>query len=229
MTKKMRGFTKDGWVRVQRTVLRRVVGDRLQALLRGDFYVRNHLGEEDYDPILKEVAALNVPTPPQNGGLRHAVGANGSNAPQEQPQSPPDPPQKFTPELETFIQLIAASIMIDASMRGENAGESDTRFIKKKKKLLAKTLQGPKLGVFQKEVLRFDIIKRGEDFEEEEIVESEESRSSESESESESDEGGLEAEKKEEEDKKGAAEATNVPSHSYAATAGRFWWRILIR
>lgn len=207
MTKKMRGFTRDGWVRVQRTVLRRVVSDRLQALLRGDFYVRNHLGEEDYDPILKEVASLEVPSlplppangqsnrngaHPSNGGGKGKGGKTGGKDPRRaQSQSPaPDPdPNRFSPELETFIQLIAASIMIDASMRGENAGESDTRFIKKKKKLLAKTLQGPKLGDFKREVLRFDMIRRGEEFEDEEIVESEETRSSESEeSESESEE-----------------------------------------
>ncbi|KAL7538830.1 hypothetical protein ACHAXR_008808 [Thalassiosira sp. AJA248-18] len=227
MTKKMRGFTKDGWVRVQRTVLRRVVGDRLQALLRGDFYVRNHLGEEDYEPLVREVEGLSVAAvgvggasaaaaattnaavtasgekngtnglvvgrsvaageEKDGGGANSAAAANGSAA-EPQPQSPPEPP-KFTPELETFIQLIAASIMIDASMRGENAGESDTRFIKKKKKFLARTLAGPKLGDFQNEVLRFDRIKRGEEFEEEEIVESEETRdSSEEESESESEE-----------------------------------------
>jgi len=210
----MRGFTKDGWVRVQRTVLRRVVGDRLQALLRGDFYVRNHLGEEDYDPILKEVAALNVPlnTPTTifangqtNGVYTHSTNdTNGNNTAQQQqqqPQSLPEP-HKFTTELETFVQLIAASIMIDASMRGENAGESDTRFIKKKKKLIAKTLQGPKLGDFRKEVLRFDMIRRGEKFEEEEIVESEETRSSESESESESEEDETEFEERRRKNKK---------------------------
>mmetsp|Transcript_23502 Transcript_23502/g.49224 ORF Transcript_23502/g.49224 Transcript_23502/m.49224 type:complete len:511 (-) Transcript_23502:2846-4378(-) len=214
MTKRMRGFTKDGWVRVQRTVLRRVVGDRLQALLRGDFYVRNHLGEEDYDPILKEVAALNVPlnTPTTifangqtNGVYTHSTNdTNGNNTAQQQqqqPQSLPEP-HKFTTELETFVQLIAASIMIDASMRGENAGESDTRFIKKKKKLIAKTLQGPKLGDFRKEVLRFDMIRRGEEFEEEEIVESEETRSSESESESESEEDETEFEERRRKNKK---------------------------
>jgi len=221
MTKKrMRGFTADGFVRVQRTVLRRVVGDRLQALLRGDFYVRNRLGEDDYEPIIREVEALHVPAaagrdssslahPPSSSSARgnsngrggeeggdaggHASsqpGANGAVPPRRgpPPQSPPTPdPQTFTPKLETFIQLIAASIMIDASMRGENAGESDTRFIKKKKKLLAKTLQGPKLGDFRGEVLRFDRIQRGEEFSEEEIVESEESKTSSSEEESDSD------------------------------------------
>ena len=205
----MRGFTKDGWVRVQRTVLRRVVGDRLHALLRGDFYVRNHLGEEDYEPILKEVAALNVPPHPpplESGG----IGVTNGNTSQGKPQSPPDPQQKFSPKLETFIQLIAAAYLIDASMRGENAGESDTRFIKKKKKLLAKTLQGPKLGDFQKEVLRFGMIKSGEEFEEEEIVESEESRSSESESESES-EKELEMNTKARQKK---SQPTSLPNHT---------------
>ena len=67
MTKKKkrpRGFTSDGHVRIQRTVLRRVVSDRLQALLRGDFYVRNQLGPEDYAGLVEEVGAPDVPPPP---------------------------------------------------------------------------------------------------------------------------------------------------------------------
>jgi len=196
----MRGFTTDGFVRIQRTVLRRVVGDRLQALLRGDFYVRNQLGEEDYEPLVREIEALNVPATPfvgggenngaSGGGGGGGVGESSHGGEGQKAQSPPSPPPQitFTPSLETFISLIASSIMIDASMRGENAGESDTRFIKKKKKLLAKTLAGPKLVDFQKEVLRFDRMKRGEEFSEEDIVESEESKSDESEEEEESEE-----------------------------------------
>ncbi|KAL3809175.1 hypothetical protein ACHAXA_010633 [Cyclostephanos tholiformis] len=75
--------------------------------------------------------------------------------------------------------------MIDASMRGENAGESDTRFIKRRKKMLVSALRGPKLYDFRREVLRFDKIKNGgevanddEDDYDDEIVDSEESEES---------------------------------------------------
>ncbi|KAL9186914.1 hypothetical protein ACHAXT_010634 [Thalassiosira profunda] len=163
MPKRNREFTRDGWVRVQRTVLRRVVGDRLHALLRGEFASRNKLSDEDYDPIVKEVQALAVPEFPKAGdnngtkGKSEHAAENGSKAP---PQSPPEFPE-LSSELETFVQLTAASIMIDASLRGE-AAESDTRKLKKKKRLLVKTICGPKLGDFRREVLRFDKMRRGE-------------------------------------------------------------------
>lgn len=231
----MRGFAADGFVRVQRTVLRRVVCDRLQALLRGDFYVRNSLGGEEYEPIVREakslmdvVPASSLPQAPaaaaqgmmimdknghniiQDGNHGRAgqsddfstdgekqslpstsvpVVPSGSSSPSLPPPPPiteekekplPPPPKQSTPfssNLEIFIQLIASSIMIDASMRGENSGESDTRFIKKKKKMLVKTLSGPKLGDFCKEVLRFDAVRRGEAVSDTEIFESEESQS----------------------------------------------------
>ena len=56
----------------------------------------------------------------------------------------PPPPQSFTPETETFIQIIAAS------MQGE-------------KKLLAKTLKGDKWYYVVREICRFDEMRRGED------------------------------------------------------------------
>ena len=186
----MRGFTSDGFVKVQRTVLRRVVIDRFTALLNGDFIQRNKLSENDYDGLINEINGLNVmepklPSPSPEGGVGVAGGGkigNGQNGStthatlkndtvQPRPQAPLEdvddeqqPPPKlptntFSSNLETFIQLIAASIMIDASMRGENAGESDTRFIKKKKKILVKTIQGPKLFDFKKEVMRFDMVR----------------------------------------------------------------------
>ncbi|KAL7425675.1 hypothetical protein ACHAXH_000086, partial [Discostella pseudostelligera] len=243
--RRMRGFTADGYVRIQRTVLRRVVCDRLQALLRGDFYVRNSLGGEEYEPIVKEVEALhqNVNAATADGSLPQAPAVatatsaassgmgennkqsqkNGNNGkgkvgmtngradndittttttdgkkkststpPQEMAPPPSHQPSSkqlsFSTNLETFLQLIAASIMIDASMRGENAGESDTRFIKKKKKLLVKTLMGPKLPDFCKEVLRFDTVRQGGTVSDTEIVESEESKSSSSSGESSSEE-----------------------------------------
>ena len=190
--KRMRGFTSDGFVKVQRTVLRRVVIDRFTALLNGDFIQRNKLSENDYDTLINEINGLNVmepklPSPPPEGGVDDGGGGkvgggNGQNGStthatlkndtvQPRPQAPLEdvddeqqPPPKlptntFSSNLETFIQLIAASIMIDASMRGENAGESDTRFIKKKKKILVKTIQGPKLFDFKKEVMRFDMVR----------------------------------------------------------------------
>ena len=212
--KRMRGFTADGYVKVQRTVLRRVVNDRLQCLINGDFIQRHNLSEDDYDPLVSEIKGLKIistPTQPdstsgidnKDGGVNNsssAKGGGGENglskataattngaakndgAPQDpSPQHPPpindETINTFSSNLDTFIQLIAASIMIDASMRGENAGESDTRFIKKKKKILVKTIQGPKLDEFQKEVIRYDKIKCGEDFIDEEIVESEDSKS----------------------------------------------------
>lgn len=172
MTKRRKSdsiVTADGHVRIQRTVLRRVVCERLQALLRGDFYVRNHLGPEDYDTLVKEVEAIDMMSPPPpprddggnngNAAATDADGnaANGSNGGNIAATAAVE----FTPDLETFVQLIAASIMIDASMRGENAGESDIRFIKKKKKLLMTALRGPRLYDFRREFLRFDRIKNG--------------------------------------------------------------------
>ena len=154
-------------LRIQRSVLRRVVQDKLQALLRGDFYVRNHLGEENYDPIVAEVKKLNEgillalmqhekeqrsQQMGGGGGTTAAAAASTTAAPTAQLQ--------FSKELESFIQILAASIMIDASMRGENAGESDTRFIKKKKKLLTRMLMGGKLYILRREIVRFDLMNK---------------------------------------------------------------------
>ena len=80
MTKKrMRGFTSDGFVKVQRTVLRRVVIDRFTALLNGDFIQRNKLSENDYDGLINEINGLNVmepklPSPSPEGGVGVAGG-----------------------------------------------------------------------------------------------------------------------------------------------------------
>ena len=194
MTSKKRksdGNDADGHVRIQRTVLRRVVCDRLQALLRGDFYVRNHLGPEDYDTLVHEVETMDVSPPPiiprndndddddddnklvegkkkggnekkkKNGGKGDNKNSNDNNNNNAGATLTATNVIEFTPDLETFVQLIASSILIDASMRGENAGESDTRFIKKKKKMLMATLRGPRLYDFQREVLRFHRIKNG--------------------------------------------------------------------
>ena len=207
MTKKRaRGFTPDGFIKIQRTVLRRCITDRLQALLNGDFITRHDLSDDDYDSLVNEIKGLNVVAPVAveqldvGGGGKDGNGTSGKNGkgatdnknttktngkkssdgtpPQSnKPQSPPEqqPTNTFSSNLETFIQIIASSIMIDATLRGENAGESDTRFIKKKKKILIKTIQGPKLSDFIKEVERYDMIKKGIEFDEEEIVESEDS------------------------------------------------------
>jgi hypothetical protein len=193
MTKKRaRGLTSDGHVRIQRAVIRRVVGDRLRALLRGDFYVRNQLGPEDYHELVREVRGLSVkPTPSP-----HATANNDDeNNEGSVRTSPPPLPPALTANLERFVQVIAASIMIDASMRGENAGESDTRFIKKRKKMLVSALRGPKLYDFRGEVLRFHKMNSGggstnddDDDYDEEIVESEESNDTEDESDGEGDE-----------------------------------------
>lgn len=193
-------------LRIQRSDLRRVVQDKLQALLRGDFYVRNHLGEENYDPIVAEVKKLNEgillalmqhekeqrsQQMGGGGGTTAAAAASTTAAPTAQLQ--------FSKELESFIQILAASIMIDASMRGENAGESDTRFIKKKKKLLTRMLMGGKLYILRREIVRFDLMNKkglkdgsvelieaiGIDPPETEVEEDEESSSDESESEEE--------------------------------------------
>lgn len=149
-------------LRIQRSVLRRVVTDKLQALLRGDFYVRNHLGEENYGPIVDETKRFDADflmalmqherdvatAAPSSAAATAASTASAVSTQQLQ----------FSKELETFIQILAASIMIDASMRGENAGESDTRFIKKKKKLLTRMLMGGKLYTLRREIIRFDLI-----------------------------------------------------------------------
>lgn len=155
----------NGFIKIRRTALRRVVGDRLQSLLRGDCFVRHQLSEDDYDGIIKEVKALVVPTWPTSLDNEEVLD-----------DSLPKPPD-LSQEVETFIQIIASAIMVDASMRGENAGESDTRKIKKKKKMLAQTLHGPRLGDLRGEILRFDNIKSGVEFDDEEIVDSEESDS----------------------------------------------------
>ncbi|MCP4748112.1 MAG: hypothetical protein GY874_18555, partial [Desulfobacteraceae bacterium] len=116
-------------LRIQRSVLRRVVQDKLQALLRGDFYVRNHLGEENYDPIVAEVKQLDegvlmalMQHDKEMRSLQQQQQRGGASS--TPPPPPPTTQLQFSKELETFIQIIAASIMIDASMRGENAGES---------------------------------------------------------------------------------------------------------
>lgn len=149
-------------LRIQRSVLRRVVQDKLQALLRGDFYVRNHLGEENYDPIVAEVKKLDE-------GVLMALMQHdkemrsqqmGAAATSITTAPPPTAQLQFSKELETFIQILAASIMIDASMRGENAGESDTRFIKKKKKLLTRMLMGGKLYTLRREIVRFHLMNK---------------------------------------------------------------------
>lgn len=154
-------------LRIQRSVLRRVVQDKLQALLRGDFYVRNHLGEENYDPIVAEVKAFDegvlMALMEHDKALRsqQQTGSSGTATSAAPPPPPPPTAQlQFSKELETFIQIIAASIMIDASMRGENAGESDTRFIKKKKKLLTRMLMGGKLYTLRREIIRFHLLNK---------------------------------------------------------------------
>ncbi|KAL3790106.1 hypothetical protein HJC23_013617 [Cyclotella cryptica] len=136
-------------IKLKRSVLRRVITTKLEALRRGDFYVRNHLGPECYDPIVAEAKSfLDSQQQQQN--------------PQTQAQNPPqDPSPSLSEDFETFVQIIAASILIDASMRGENAGESDPRFIKKKKKLLTKTLRGVKFNEFIHNVWRYDCLRRG--------------------------------------------------------------------
>ncbi len=186
-------------LRIQRSVLRRVVQDKLQALLRGDFYVRNHLGEENYDPIVAEVKkldegvllALMQHEKEQRSQPQAASAAAAPSTAQQQQQL------HFSKELETFIQILAASIMIDASMRGENAGESDTRFIKKQKKMLTRMLMGGELYTLRREIVRFHLMNQrgvkdgsaelmeaiGADPPETEVEEEDDSNSSEEESE----------------------------------------------
>ena len=148
-------------IKLKRSVLRRVVSTKLDALQRGEYFVRNHLGPECYDPIVAE-AKSHLDTPPT------------ATTPQD--VSP------LSEDFDTFVQIIAASILIDASMRGENAGESDPRFIKKKKKMLTKTLKGAKFGEFTSQIWRYDCFKRGIELppeeESEEDVPSSESQSS---------------------------------------------------
>ena len=196
-------------LRIQSSVLRRVVADKLRALRRGDFYVRNHLGEENYGPIVAEVkkfdegvllALMQHEQEQRNAQLQ---GGSGSGVAGKTTAAPvPTAQLQFSKELETFIQILAASIMIDASMRGENAGESDTRFIKKKKKMLTRMLMGGKLYTLRREIIRFDLMNQrgvtegseeliaaiGVDPPETEVEEEEEESSSESESEEEAEE-----------------------------------------
>ena len=176
---------------VRRASLRCAVGDRLHALLRGDLRARYHLGKEDYGPILEELSNISAPPSPlPQGGLPDA---RGSASQGRRPPSPTGPRREFTHQLETFTQLVAASIMInqtyDATARGESAGEISSCSIKKTKGFLVRTLHGAKFGDFQKEVARFGMIRNGEDVEEDDVGEREGSQSSECESESES-EGG---------------------------------------
>eukprot|EP00985_Skeletonema_marinoi_P009635 scaffold4490_cov133-Skeletonema_marinoi.AAC.2 len=151
-------------LRIQRSVLRRVVQDKLQALLRGDFYVRNHLGEENYDPIVAEVKKLDegvlMALMQHDKEMRSQQTAATAATTSITTAPPPTAQLQFSKELETFIQILAASIMIDASMRGENAGESDTRFIKKKKKLLTRMLMGGKLYTLRREIVRFHLMNK---------------------------------------------------------------------
>ena len=135
-------------IKLKRSVLRRVVATKLEALRRGDFYVRNHLGPECYEPIVAEARSF------------LSINSNGDAPSLRVPQ---DPSPSLSEDLDTFVQIIAASILIDASMRGENAGESDPRFIKKKKKMLTKTLKGIKFEEFVGCIWRFDCVKRGVD------------------------------------------------------------------
>eukprot|EP00984_Skeletonema_dohrnii_P007887 scaffold2905_cov88-Skeletonema_dohrnii-CCMP3373.AAC.4 len=151
-------------LRIQRSVLRRVVQDKLQALLRGDFYVRNHLGEENYDPIVVEVKKLDegvlMALMQHDKEMRSQQMGAAATSSAITTAPPPTAQLQFSKELETFIQILAASIMIDASMRGENAGESDTRFIKKKKKLLTRMLMGGKLYTLRREIVRFHLMNK---------------------------------------------------------------------
>ncbi|KAL7505489.1 hypothetical protein ACHAXN_004282 [Cyclotella atomus] len=140
-------------IKLKRSVLRRVVSSKLDSLRRGDFYVSKHLGPECYDPIVAEAKAFL--DSPQYQSLA-AASTNHAAAPQDVP-----PPPSLSEDYDTFIGIIAASILIDASMRGENAGESDPRFIKKKKKLLTKTLKGIKFIDFTSQIWRYDCLKRG--------------------------------------------------------------------
>jgi hypothetical protein len=161
-------------IKLKRSVLRRVVSSKLDSLRRGDYYVSKHLGPECYDPIVAEAKAFL--DSPQYQSLATAS-SNHAAAPQDVL-----PPPSLSEDYDTFIGIIAASILIDASMRGENAGESDPRFIKKKKKLLTKTLKGIKFIEFTSQIWRYDCLKRGielppEEESEEDTTESESSDS----------------------------------------------------
>jgi hypothetical protein len=136
-------------IKLKRSVLRRVVTSKLDNLIRGEYYVRNHLGPECYDPIVAEAKAF-LDSPSQM-----SLVANNGTLPQDYV------PPSLSEDFDTFVQIIAASILIDASMRGENSGESDPRFIKKKKKLLTKMLKGVKFVEFTTQIWRYDCVKRG--------------------------------------------------------------------
>lgn len=140
-------------IHIKHEVLQRVVSDNLDSLLQGDFYRRIHLGAESYDPILNEVKNFSL----DNEDCSLSLLAVGQPL-QQQTQS-----QLFSEELENFIQIVAASIMIDACTTGENAEEFNQRSIKKKKMLLVKTLKGPKFLDFRKAVLLFDQRIRGDE------------------------------------------------------------------
>ena len=147
-------------IKLKRSVLRRVVSTKLDALQRGEYFVRNHLGPECYDPIVAE-AKCHLDSLTDNNATNNATNNNNDH----HTATPQDSTTTSTPSLsedfDTFVQIIAASILIDASMRGENAGESDPRFIKKKKKLLTKTLRGVQFQEFTSQIWRYDCLKRG--------------------------------------------------------------------
>jgi hypothetical protein len=53
-------------IKLKRSVLHRIITTKLEALRRGDFYVRNHLGPECYDPIVAEAKSFLDSQQPQS-------------------------------------------------------------------------------------------------------------------------------------------------------------------
>ena len=80
----------DPTIKLKRSVLRRVVSTKLEALKRGDFYVRNHLGPECYGPIVAEAKGF-LDSPLYRHYSESLASAAAASAPSTAPAAPPPP------------------------------------------------------------------------------------------------------------------------------------------
>ena len=135
----------DNGTSINRTILRRIVSDKLQALLRDEYHARHHLnGAETYDSILEEVKNLSAEF--KNGD----VDSNLSSEQQPKHNPPIAPPHstviETSKELNSFIQIIASSILVDTAFVSHNStrkiDENDgLDNIKKEKEHLVNTIK----------------------------------------------------------------------------------------
>jgi hypothetical protein len=154
---------------IQRSVLRRVICDCLQALLRGVSDVNNLLVPDDYYTLVRDFDVLEVPPPTPitsrnenddelflgktdyNAMTNAAVDENNIDV---NSATIAADVIEFTPVLETFMSLIASSILTEPSIRDEIVEGQTMMMIKT-------ALCGPLLFYCKYEVLRFHCFMSG--------------------------------------------------------------------